>query len=67
MCEGTSCIVSDDNDVNLPVGFIVIKSGRFSGKACNFETKTVYQPDDYVKVTDDENTLIQWEIKAKSE
>ncbi len=67
MCEGTSCIVSGDNDVNLPEGFIVIKSGRFSGKAYNDVTKSVYQPDDYVEVTDSENQLIKWEIKAKSE
>lgn len=67
LCEGTSCIVSGDNDTERPVGNIVIKSGRFSGKAYNHVQETVYQPEDYVAVTDDENPLIKWEIKAKSE
>lgn len=67
LCEGTSCIVSGDNDKDRPVGNIVIKSGKFSGKAYNHVQKTVYQQDDYVAVTDDENPLIKWEIKAKSE
>lgn len=67
LCEGTSCIVSGDNDTNRPVGSIVIKSGRFSGKAYNHVSSTIYQPEDYVEATDAENPLIKWEIKAKSE
>lgn len=31
ICEGTSCVVSGDNDINLPTGGIIIKGGKFSG------------------------------------
>ncbi len=45
LAEGTSCVVSGDNDVNLPVGSVVIKGGKFSGKPYNHVTKVVYTPD----------------------
>ncbi len=42
--EGTSAVVSGDNDVNLPTGSVILKGGKFSGKAYNTETKVVYEP-----------------------
>lgn len=41
---GTSTVVSGDNDVNLPFGSVILKGGKFSGKAYNHVTKKVYQP-----------------------
>ena len=42
--DGTSTVVSGDNDTGLPVGSVVLKGGRFSGKAYNSVTKEVYVP-----------------------
>lgn len=44
LAEGSSCVVSGDNDVNLPVGSVVVKGGKFSGKPYNHETNEVYAP-----------------------
>ncbi len=33
--EGTSCVVSGDNDINLELGSLFIEGGNFSGKAYN--------------------------------
>lgn len=43
--EGTSCVVSGDNDVNMPDGIITIKGGKFSGKPYDHVTKKVYNPE----------------------
>jgi hypothetical protein len=42
--EGTSAVVSGDNDSGLPVGSVVLQGGKFSGKAYNHETGAVYNP-----------------------
>ena len=42
--DGTSTVVSGDNDTGMPVGSVVLKGGRFSGKAYNSVTKEVYEP-----------------------
>lgn len=61
---GTSAVVSDDNDVNLPYGCVILKGGKFSGKAYNDVTREVYQPaEGYVyKETGDE---YPWEVVAE--
>ena len=54
---GTSAVVSDDNDVNLPYGCVILKGGKFSGKAYNDVTREVYQPAEgyvYKETGDDE-------------
>ena len=59
---GTSAVVSDDNDVNLPYGCVILKGGKFSGKAYNDVTREVYQPADgyvYKETGDDE---YPWEV-----
>lgn len=59
---GTSAVVSDDNDVNLPYGCVILKGGKFSGKAYNDVTREVYQPaEGYVyKETGDDK--YPWEV-----
>lgn len=42
--NGTSCIVSGNNDIGLPEGSIIINGGYFSGKPYNHVTKTIYEP-----------------------
>lgn len=42
--NGTSCVVSGNNDVGLPEGSIIINGGYFSGKPYNHVTKTIYEP-----------------------
>lgn len=62
--EGTSAVVSGDNDTGLPVGSVILKGGKFSGKAYNHETKEVYKPADgyeYKAITDDASGL-KWEV-----
>ena len=59
---GTSAVVSDDNDVNLPYGCVILKGGKFSGKAYNDVTRKVYQPAEgyvYKETGDDE---YPWEV-----
>ena len=62
---GTSAVVSDDNDVNLPYGCVILKGGKFSGKAYNDVTREVYQPAEgyvYNETGDDE---YPWEVVAE--
>lgn len=62
--EGTSCVVCGDNDHGLPVGTLVdIRGGRFSGKAYNHVTNSVYDEFNWVETTDADNPLIKWEVK----
>lgn len=54
---GTSSVVSGDNDTGLPSGSVILKGGKFSGKAYNHTTKAVYEPaEDYMykEITGDE-------------
>ena len=44
LAEGTSAVVSGDNDVNLPTGSVILQGGKFSGKAYNYVTNVVYEP-----------------------
>ncbi len=64
LAEGTSCLVSGDNDVNYPSGNIIVKGGKFSGKAYNHETNTVYQPESWVALDESEAPLL-WTVKAE--
>ena len=62
---GTSAVVSGDNDVNLPFGSVILKGGKFSGKAYNHVTKEVYQPAEgyvYRETGDDE---YPWEVVSE--
>ena len=63
---GTSTVVSGDNDTGLPSGSVILKGGKFSGKAYNHTTKAVYEPAEgymYKKITGDEN--IKYEVVPK--
>ena len=54
---GTSTVVSGDNDTGLPSGSVILKGGKFSGKAYNHTTKAVYEPAEgfgYKEITGDE-------------
>lgn len=42
--EGTSCVVSGDNDVHLEAGSIIVKGGKFSGKPYNHVTNQLIDP-----------------------
>lgn len=60
---GTSSVVSGDNDTGLPSGSVILKGGKFSGKAYNHTTKAVYEPAEgymYKEITGDEN--IKYEV-----
>lgn len=60
---GTSTVVSGDNDTGLPSGSVILKGGKFSGKAYNHTTKAVYEPAEgymYKEITGDEN--IKYEV-----
>lgn len=63
LANGTSCLVSGDNDTGRPVGTFVINGGRFSGKAYNHVTNSIYAEDSWVETTDAENPLIKWTVK----
>lgn len=60
---GTSAVVSGDNDTGLPSGIVILKGGKFSGKAYNHTTEAVYEPAEgymYKEITGDEN--IKYEV-----
>ena len=63
LAEGTSCVVAGDNDINLPTGSVIIKGGKFSGKAYNHATNTVYQPETWVALENEAPYL--WTVKAE--
>ena len=42
--EGNSCVVSGDNDVDLPSGSVILEGGYFNGKAYNPVTNELYIP-----------------------
>lgn len=60
LCEGTSAVVVGDNDVHMPVGYLTIKGGKFSGKAYNHVTNSVYQADQWVELEGEEP--LKWTI-----
>ena len=63
--EGTSAVVSGDNDVNLPTGSVILKGGKFSGKAYNHETNAIYEPAEgyqWQAITDGGD--LKWEVVA---
>ena len=64
--EGTSAVVSGDNDVALPTGNVILKGGKFSGKAYNHVTKVVYEPASgyqWQAITGSDN--LRWEVVAE--
>ncbi len=64
--EGTSAVVSGDNDVDLPTGNVILQGGKFSGKAYNHVTQVVYEPASGYKwqaLTDSDN--LKWEVVAE--
>lgn len=63
LAEGKSCVVSGDNDVDLPTGSIIIKGGKFSGKAYNHVTNEVYQPESWVPIEGDDP--FKWTVNAQ--
>lgn len=62
---GTSAVVSGDNDVDLPYGSVILKGGKFSGKAYNHVTKAVYQPADGYVYKSTGDSEYPWEVVAK--
>ena len=63
LASGTSAVVSGDNDVDLPYGSVVLEGGKFSGKAYNHETKTVYEPASGYKWQEiNEEGDLKWEV-----
>lgn len=64
--EGTSAVVSGDNDHNLPTGSVVLKGGKFSGKAYNHITKVVYEPaEGYKWQAIEDGGDLKWEVVAE--
>lgn len=63
--DGTSAVVSGDNDVNLPYGSVILKGGKFSGKAYNHVTKAVYQPADGYVYKSTGDSEYPWEVVAE--
>lgn len=65
LAEGTSAVVSGDNDVNLPTGSVILKGGQFSGKAYNHVTKVAYEPAEgyqWQAITGSDS--LKWEVVA---
>lgn len=61
--EGTSAVVSGDNDTGRPSGSVILKGGKFSGKAYNHVTNTVYAPAagyQWQAITDGDN--LKWAV-----
>ena len=68
--EGTSAVASGDNDVNMPVGSVELKGGKFSGKAYNYETRVVYEPAEgykwqAIEGAGDQPGDLKWEVVAE--
>lgn len=68
--EGTSAVVSGDNDVNLPTGSVILQGGKFSGKAYNHVTKVVYEPAEgykwqAIEGAGDQPGDLKWEVVAE--
>lgn len=67
LAEGTSAVVSGDNDAGRPSGSVVLKGGKFSGKAYNHVTNTVYAPVEGCKwqAIEDDPSGLKWEVVAE--
>ena len=64
--EGTSAVVSGDNDTGLPYGSVILKGGKFSGKAYNHETKAIYEPaDGYKWQAISKGGDLKWEVVSE--
>jgi len=64
--KGTSAVVSGDNDVDLPTGSVILKGGKFSGKAYNHTTSVVYEPaTGYKWQTIEGGGDLKWEVVAE--
>lgn len=62
---GTSAVVSGDNDVDLLYGSVILKGGKFSGKAYNDVTREVYQPADGYVYKSTGDSEYPWEVVAE--
>ena len=67
LAEGTSAVVSGDNDAGRPSGSVVLKGGKFSGKAYNHVTNTVYVPAEGYKwqAIEDDPSGLKWAVIAE--
>lgn len=67
LAEGTSAVVSGDNDAGRPSGSVILKGGQFSGKAYNHVTNTVYAPADGYKwqAIEDDPSGLKWKVVAE--
>ena len=63
--EGTSAVVSGDNDTGLPYGSVILKGGKFSGKAYNHETQAIYEPADGYKWQAISKGDLKWEVVSE--
>ena len=63
--EGTSAVVSGDNDTGLPYGSVILKGGKFSGKAYNHETQAIYEPADGYKWQAISEGDLKWEVVSE--
>lgn len=68
--EGTSAVVSGDNDVNLPTGSVILQGGKFSGKAYNHVTNIAYEPAEgykwqAIEGAGDQPGDLKWEVVAE--
>ena len=67
---GTSAVVSGDNDADLPAGNVILRGGKFSGKAYNHVTKAIYEPvESYkwqaIEGAGDQPGDLKWEVVAE--
>lgn len=67
LAEGTSAVVSGDNDTGRPSGNVILKGGKFSGKAYNHVSSSVYEPDSEYKwqAIEDDPSGLKWAVVAK--
>lgn len=66
LAEGTSAAISGDNDTNKPYGNIILKGGKFSGKAYNHVTNSTYEPaEGYQWKAIENGGNLKWEVVKK--
>lgn len=70
LAEGTSAVVSGDNDTGRPSGSVVLKGGKFSGKAYNHVTNIAYEPAEgykwqAIEGAGDQPGDLKWEVVAE--
>lgn len=67
LAEGKSAVVASDNDQGWPTGSVILKGGRFNGKAYNSISHITYNPADgyeWKAISDDPNLI--WEVVKSS-